>query len=87
MMFDRPTMMIELILITGTKGSARLLHSYEEGLGDDVRPHWGQINDLTPEQVQALYPRWDTWLATASRFNGSGVFASPFTQRVGIPPP
>jgi L-gulono-1,4-lactone dehydrogenase len=85
MMFDRPTMMIELILITGTKGSAELLRSYEDGLGDDVRPHWGQINELTPERVRVLYPRWDTWLATAARFNASGVFDSPFTRRVGIP--
>jgi hypothetical protein len=33
--------------------------------------------------VSELYPRWDAWLAIARRFNASGVFDSPFTERVG----
>jgi hypothetical protein len=31
-----------------------------------------------------MYPCWDDWLAVHRRFNASGVFASPFTRRVGI---
>jgi hypothetical protein len=31
-----------------------------------------------------LYPRWAQWVAVHQRFNGSGVFDSPFTRRVGI---
>jgi hypothetical protein len=85
MMHERPTMMIELIMIVGTRGGERLLAGYEERLADlDVRPHWGQINALTPERVTQLYPRWEDWLAVERRFNASGVFDSPFTARVGI---
>jgi len=83
MMHERPTMMIELIMIVGTRGGERLLAGYEERLADlDVRPHWGQINALTPERVSQLYPRWADWLAVRRRFNASGVFDSPFTARV-----
>jgi L-gulono-1,4-lactone dehydrogenase len=85
MMFERPTMMIELIMIDRTRGGARLLAGYEKDLADlEVRPHWGQINSLTAARVAQLYPRWEDWLAVQRRFNGSGVFDSPFTARVGI---
>jgi hypothetical protein len=47
-------------------------------------PHWGHLNALTPERVRALYPRWDTWLQTAARFNAANVFDAPFKRRVGI---
>jgi L-gulono-1,4-lactone dehydrogenase len=86
MMYDQPTMMIELIMIVDSHRGEGLLASYERDLADlGVRPHWGQINAVTPERVRELYPRWDTWLATAARFNASGVFDAPFTRRVGIP--
>lgn len=85
MMYARPTMMIELILITGTRGGERLLAAYEDGLAEfGVRPHWGQINALTPPQVAAAYPKWETWMAVQRELNSSGVFDSPFTARIGI---
>jgi hypothetical protein len=86
MMHERPTMMIELIMITGTRGGERLLAGYEECLADlEVRPHWGQLNSLTADRIAALYPRrWDDWLAVQRRFNASGVFDSPFARRAGI---
>ena len=85
MMYERPTMMIELIMIDGTRRGERLLSGYEERLADlDVRPHWGQLNALTPERVAALYPRWQDWLAVRRELAGSGVFDSPFARRVGI---
>ena len=85
MMHDRATMMIELIMVDGTRGGEELLAGYERDLADlDVRPHWGQVNALTGERVRALYPRWDDWLAVEAELNGSGVFDSPFTRRAGI---
>ena len=88
MMYEQPTMMIELILVVGTRGGDRLLAGYEEGLADlGVRPHWGQINALDGARVAQLYPRWGDWLAVQHRFNASGVFRSPFTDRVGVTPP
>jgi hypothetical protein len=85
MMYDQPTMMIELIMVVDSHRGEDLLAGYERDLaGLGVRPHWGQINALTGERVRELYPRWDAWLETAARFNASGVFDGPFTRRVGI---
>jgi D-arabinono-1,4-lactone oxidase len=86
MMHDQATMMIELILVDGTRGGSQLLAGYEERLADlEVRPHWGQINALTPARVRRLYPRWEDWLAARAALVGeSRAFASPFGARVGI---
>jgi L-gulono-1,4-lactone dehydrogenase len=88
MMHERPTMMIELILVDGTPRALDLLAGYERRLADlGVRAHWGQINTLTPERVRAGYPRWDAWLAVERRLNASGVFDAPFARRVGVSSP
>jgi hypothetical protein len=31
-----------------------------------------------------MYPRFADWLAVHERLNGTGVFDSPFSKRVGI---
>jgi FAD/FMN-containing dehydrogenase len=86
MMYDRPTMMIELILAKGTKNGFDLLAMYEQELWDlGVRPHWGQVNSLSAAtDFAALYPMWPQWMAAYDQFNESGVFNSPFTDRIGI---
>ncbi|HEX8752850.1 MAG TPA: FAD-binding protein [Solirubrobacterales bacterium] len=85
MMYDQPTMMIELIMVAGSRGGIALLEGYEEALEDlGVRPHWGQVNALGPERPSQLYPKWSSWLAAEREYNASGVFDSPFTRRVGI---
>jgi hypothetical protein len=85
MMYAQPTMMIELIMVGGTRRGEELLAAYEAGLADlEVRPHWGHLNSLNAARVHALYPRWSEWLEIESDFNASGVFDSEFTQRVGI---
>jgi hypothetical protein len=88
MMHGRATMMIELIMVSGTRHGYELLATYEDALADlDVRPHWGQYNTLTPDRIAALYERWEDWLAVERELNRSGVFDSPFTRRAGIPAP
>jgi hypothetical protein len=85
MMHGRASMIFELILVSGTRGSDQLLAAYEEGLADfDVRAHWGQYNHLTADRIRTTYPRWEDWLAVEREFNSSGVFGSPFSRRVGI---
>jgi L-gulono-1,4-lactone dehydrogenase len=85
MMHGRATMMIELIMVKGSKRGYELLAGYESELADlGVRSHWGQYNELTPADLPRLYPQWAQWMAAHQRFNGSGVFDSPFTRRVGI---
>jgi L-gulono-1,4-lactone dehydrogenase len=82
MMHGGPTMMIELILVTGTRGGEDLLATYERELPS--RPHWGQYNVLAAGDPGRLYPAWEAWRKVESQFNASGVFDSPFTRRVGI---
>jgi L-gulono-1,4-lactone dehydrogenase len=85
MMHGRATMMIELIMVKGSKRGYELLAGYESELADlGARSHWGQYNRLAPADLPRLYPQWAQWMAVHERFNGSGVFDSPFTQRVGI---
>jgi hypothetical protein len=85
MMHGRATMMIELIMVKGSKRGYELLAGYESELADlGVRSHWGQYNQLTPADPPRLYPQWAQWMAAHQRFNASGVFDSPFTRRVGI---
>jgi L-gulono-1,4-lactone dehydrogenase len=85
MMYGQATMMVELIMVVGSRGGRELLRGYEERLaGLAVRPHWGQYNTLTAERVGALYPRWEEWLSVERKLNASGVFDSPFTERIGI---
>jgi hypothetical protein len=85
MMYERPTMMIELIMIAETRSGKALLAGYEAELADlGVRAHWGQFNTLTAERVAALYPRWDDWLGVQRSFNSSGVFDTELAQRLGV---
>ncbi|HEY2479439.1 MAG TPA: FAD-binding protein [Solirubrobacterales bacterium] len=85
MMYGQPTMMIELIMVTGSRGEMSLLLGYEDALtGLGVRPHWGQVNAIEPGQPAAMYPEWARWMAVEADYNDSGVFDSPFTERVGI---
>jgi L-gulono-1,4-lactone dehydrogenase len=85
MMYGRDSMIMELILVTGTRGGEKLLRAHEDGLAEfDARAHWGQLNHLTEERIRRSYPRWDDWLRVEREFNSSGVFDSPFTRRVGI---
>jgi hypothetical protein len=85
MMYGQPTMMIELIMVDGSRGGYTLLEGYESRLADlGARPHWGHYNTLTAERLHRLYPEWDKWLAVEKELNASGVFSSSFTRRIGI---
>jgi L-gulono-1,4-lactone dehydrogenase len=85
MMYGQPTMMIELIMVTGSRGGIALLEGYEDALASlGARPHWGQVNAIEPKQPPRLYPGWPRWIEAAREYNGSGVFDSAFTKRVGI---
>ena len=85
MMYGQPTMMIELIMVTGSRGEMPLLIGYEDTLAHlGVRPHWGQINAIEPGQPAAMYPEWGRWMAVETDYNDTGAFDSPFTERVGI---
>lgn len=87
MMQGRDTMMIELIELSRCDGGYELIAAYEKELSKlGGRPHWGQVNSLSASEglLETMYPRYPDWLQVLSQLNASGVFDSPFTERVGI---
>jgi FAD/FMN-containing dehydrogenase len=79
------TMTIELIVIDGSFGSCELLAAYERALRPlGGRPHWGQVNHLTPAEVERLYTGLPAWRRVHALLNASGVFDGPFPSRVDI---
>jgi len=87
MMQGRDTMMIELIELSRCDGGYELIAAYERELSKlGGRPHWGQVNSLAGggALLETMYPRYADWLEVLGRLNSSGVFDSPFTDRVGI---
>ena len=87
MMQGRDTMMIELIELSRCDGGYELIAAYEKELSKlGGRPHWGQVNSLSAFEglLDIMYPRFPEWLEVLGRLNSSGVFDSPFTERVGI---
>jgi L-gulono-1,4-lactone dehydrogenase len=87
MMQGRDTMMIELIELSRCDGGYELIAAYERELSKlGGRPHWGQVNSLSAFAglLETMYPRAPDWLDVLRRLNSSGVFDSPFTERVGI---
>ncbi|MBV9604195.1 MAG: FAD-binding protein [Solirubrobacterales bacterium] len=87
MMQGRDTMMIELIELSRCDGGYELIAAYETELRKlGGRVHWGQVNSLSASEglLETMYPRYPDWLRVFGRLNSSGVFDSPFTERVGI---
>lgn len=87
MMNARDTMMIELIQLSRCDGGHELIAAYEQGLNKlGGRPHWGQINTLAAGDglLTTMYPDYREWLGVHRQLNASGVFDSPFSERVGI---
>jgi len=87
MMQGRDTMMIELIELSRSDGGYELIAAYEKELSKlGGRPHWGQVNSLSASEglLETMYPRYPEWLQVLGQLNSSGVFDSPFTDRVGI---
>ncbi len=83
------TMMIELIMLSSTRGGFELLAAYEEELSAlGGRPHWGQFNVLAGgrDRLQGMYADLPRWQAIYRQLNASGVFDCPFLQRVGLMP-
>jgi L-gulono-1,4-lactone dehydrogenase len=90
MMNGRDTMMIELIQLSRCDGGYELNAAYEQALSRlGGRSHWGQVNTLTAAAglLDTMHPRYQDWLDVHRRLNSSGVFDSPFTDRVGFSTP
>ena len=84
-MHGRDTCMLEVIGLRSVGATASILHDIERALAAHaMRPHWGQLNQLTAERVRALYgDSFDRWNTARQRLDAAGTFANDFTRRIG----
>jgi len=53
----------------------------------DGRPHWGKLHFQTASSLASRYPRWDEFQALRARLDPTGVFTTPYLERVLGPTP
>ncbi|KAL6915410.1 hypothetical protein FSST1_006905 [Fusarium sambucinum] len=90
----RTTMMVEMDMIFGIKTGNDLLKYMRQELctgedGKGVRVHWGlDLDTVKKGDVAEMYPEtYEKWLAVYRNLNSTGIWNSPFTERLGISMP
>jgi hypothetical protein len=89
----RTTMMVEMDMLYGIKTGQKLLKFMTQQLcsgpdGKGVRVHWGLDLDTVQRGDLAIkYPQSEEWLAVYKQLNSTGMWNSPFTDRLGITMP
>jgi FAD/FMN-containing dehydrogenase len=48
----------------------------------DGRPHWGKMHYRDAASLQALYPRFDDFLAVRDRLDPDRLFGNPYLEKV-----
>lgn len=46
----------------------------------DGRPHWGKLHTLRGQQLQAIYPRWNDFLAVRRELDPEGRMLNPYLK-------
>lgn len=46
----------------------------------DGRPHWGKLHTLRGQQLQAIYPRWNDFLAVRQELDPEGRMLNPYLK-------
>lgn len=49
-----------------------------------ARPHWGKEFRATPEEIRAMYPRTEEFVALAEQLDPEGVLANAFLRRLQV---
>ncbi|KAL4728305.1 hypothetical protein ACLX1H_005048 [Fusarium chlamydosporum] len=87
----RTTMMVEMDMLFGIKTGNDLLKYMRQELcsgedGKGVRVHWGlDLDTVTKGDTAEMYPEtYEKWLAVYQKLNSTGIWNSPFTERLGI---
>lgn len=84
----RLTCMVELDMLLGVKSGTDLLKAVTKAVqasNPKVRMHWGlDLDTVDHDSIVRLYPEFPKWLEVYSELNTSGMFNSPFTDRLGI---
>ncbi|KAF9771249.1 hypothetical protein IL306_011131 [Fusarium sp. DS 682] len=89
----RTTMMVEMDMLFGVKTGEDLLKYMRQGLcegeeGKGVRVHWGlDLDTVKKGDLESMYPESERWLAVYKELNSTGIWNSPFTDRLGISMP
>ncbi|RBQ64559.1 hypothetical protein FVER14953_01654 [Fusarium verticillioides] len=89
----RTTMMVEMDMLFGVKTGEELLKLMRKELcngeeGDGVRVHWGlDLDTVKKGDLEKMYPESERWLAVYGEMNSTGIWNSPFTERLGISMP
>ncbi len=85
-MYGRDTCMIEVIGLRGVKDTVFILEQIEKTLqANAVRPHWGQVNHVTPEQLRSMYTQsFVRWKNVHDQLNMLRTFSNNFSRRVGL---
>ncbi|KAF4333925.1 L-gulonolactone oxidase [Fusarium beomiforme] len=89
----RTTMMVEMDMLFGIKTGDDLLKYMRQGLcegeeGKGVRVHWGlDLDTVKKGDLESMYPESESWLAVYKELNSTGIWNSPFTDRLGISMP
>lgn len=50
--------------------------------GYDARPHWGKVHYRETEELSALYPRWNDFIALRNRLDPLRTFSNAYTDTV-----
>ena len=84
--WGRETVTLEVPNFRGTDLAEEAVRLIDEALAPfAARPHWSQLHrDRDARALRALYPRLDAWQSARAQLAGSGVFDSPFTDRLGL---
>jgi hypothetical protein len=77
----------EIIFTGGSKHAPAMMRAYEDALFQrfrgDVRPHWGQINNLsraTVRRLPVMFPRLAEWQAQRKAYDPDGVFLNEWQR-------
>ncbi len=85
------TVCIEISALAGLDGEMTVLNKFEaEAVKLGAKVHWGQLNNLTRDEVDVAFPgKIDTWRATLAQIGSNGslaTFDNDFCQSHGLEP-
>lgn len=86
MMQGEDKCLIEVPVLVGTYGGFQILQRIEEELLKigNIRPHWGQYNQLNAQTIERLYPELNRWKLIYKQINKKGTFRNRFTDISGF---
>ncbi|MFZ5444486.1 MAG: D-arabinono-1,4-lactone oxidase [Myxococcota bacterium] len=85
--YGRDTVMLEMPIMKGTPNATDTLDRYANYMMDTwgARPHWGQLNPMTPTRFQNAYAgAWQKFVPGYRTLNPNGFFDGPFAKQIGL---